>query len=457
MSKTKGELRVVVIGGVAAGMSAASQAKRRRPDAEVIVLERGPFISYGACGMPYNIEDPSRSMQDLVVLSPERARGARGIDVRVNHEVLAILPEKEAVRYRDLERGEEAELSYDRLVIATGASAIRPPLPGIDLPGVHLLRTLEDGIAIKEAIDSGAVDRVAIIGAGYIGIEMAEGLRGRGVEVVMLEMQDQVAPGFSPKLAARAEEELRRRGVQLSLETRVEGIEGEPGHLVVKTSRGAYEAAMVLVAIGVRPNTALARDAGVALGKTGAIAVDAMQRTNLEHIFAAGDCAEALHRVSGESAYIPLGPTANKQGKIAGANAIGAKEQFAGIVGTAVFKVFDIELARAGLNLAESERLGLDAFEVITQHRTRGHGYPGGGDIHTALVVEHGTGRLLGAQIVADEGAAGRINVFATALSAKLTVAQIAALDLAYAPPFAPVYDPILIAATSALKELRRG
>lgn len=454
------KLRIVVIGGVAAGMSAASQAKRRMPEAEVIVLERGPFISYGACGMPYNIEDPTRAMDDLIVLTPEVARERRGIDVRTGHEVLALDAESKTVRYRtsSAEGAEEQKLSYDRLIIATGARAVVPPIPGADLPGVFLLRDLEDGFAIKNYVKERGVREAIIVGGGYIGLEMADGLRGRGVDVRIIEMLDQVAAGFSDGPAKIAAAELERQGVALSLGTRVEAIEAaEGGSLRVRTNKGAFEAPLVLLSIGVRPNRELAAEAGVAIGPTGAIAVDATQRTSLEDVFAAGDCAEALHRVTGGPTYIPLGTTANKQGKIAGANAAGAQERFEGIVGTAAFKVFQIELARTGLGLKEATRAGFSAFESVSEHSTRGHGYPGGGRLHTTLIVEHGTGKLLGAQLAGDEGAAARINVYAAALASSATVYELANYDLAYAPPFAPVYDPILIAATVAQKDLARG
>ena len=447
-------LRVVVIGGVAAGMSAASQAKRRMPEAEVIVLERGPFISYGACGMPYNLADPTRDMEDLVVLSPEHARTKRGIDVRLRHEVRSIDVAEKTVRVRDLDAGREETLAWDRLVIATGARPVVPPIPGRDLPGVFLLRELTHGVAIDRFVAERSPKKAVLVGGGYIGLEMAEGLRERGLEVHVVEMRDRVAAGFAAEPAAIAEKALARHGVTLSLGTRVESIEPSNGGLRVRTDHGAFDADLVLLSLGIRPNRELAEAAGIALGETGAIAVDDAQRTNVEHVFAAGDCAEARHRVTGKPAYVPLGPTANKQGKIAGANAVGADERFAGIVGTAAFKVFDVELARTGLTLEEAERAGFSAFESGSEHGTRGHGYPGGGRLHTTLVVEHRTGRLLGAQLAGDEGAAARVNVYAAALAAGATVHDIEGYDLAYAPPFAPVYDPILIAATVARKAL---
>ena len=448
-------MRIVVIGGVAAGMSAASQAKRRRPDAEVVVLERGPYVSYGACGMPYNIADPDRAIEDLVVITPERFRDERGIDVRTGHEALAIDTAARVVRARDVAVGREYELAYDALVIATGASASQPPIPGIELPGVFLLRELTDGAMIKQFIAERSPRRAVLIGAGYIGVEMAEALRGRGLAVTMLERLDQVVPGFEPALAKVVEGELAGNGVRVETGIGVRAIDlAEAGGLVVRTDRGDFAAEIVLVSTGVRPNVALAKAAGIGLGATGAIAVDDRQRASALGVFAAGDCAEAVNLVTGRASWVPLGTTANKQGKVAGANAAGADERFGGIVGTAAFKVFGIEVGRTGLGGGDLARMELDAVTAVSTHSSRGHRHPGGTAVTTALVVERATGRLLGAQM-AGEGAAKRIDVLAAALHARMTVEQVEGLDLSYAPPFAPVYDPVLVAASVARKQLR--
>jgi NADPH-dependent 2,4-dienoyl-CoA reductase/sulfur reductase-like enzyme len=447
-------MRIVVIGGVAAGMSAASQAKRRRPDAEVIVLERGPHVSYGACGMPYNIEDPARALEDLVVITAEQFRAERGIDVRTMTEALAVDPERKRVHARDRRSGSEIELDYDALVIATGASAVRPPLRGLDLPGVFVLRELTDGIALKRYLAEARPQRAVILGAGYIGLEMAEVLRARGLGVVLLERERQVLPGYEDAVVKVATETLHRHEVEVHPGATVDAIErtADGRGLVVRGESCRHEAELVLVSVGVRPNVALARDAGIRLGDTGAIAVDAELRTSAPDVFAAGDCAEAPHLISGRPAYIPLGTTANKQGKIAGANAAGAHETFAGIVGSAGFKLFELEVARTGLSSLDARRLGLDAVAVPSTHRSRAHGYPGAKPITTVLVVERGTRRLLGAQMIGGDAVAKRVDVLATALHARMTIDQVEALDLSYAPPFAPVWDPILIAATVAAK-----
>jgi NADPH-dependent 2,4-dienoyl-CoA reductase/sulfur reductase-like enzyme len=443
---------VVVVGGVAAGMSAASQAKRRRPEAEVVVLERGPYVSYGACGMPYNLEDPARDIEDLVVLRPDDLR-ERGLDVRTGHDVRRVDPKAKHVEVTVAEA--TSTLTYDRLILATGASARRPKkIPGIDRPGVFLLRELTDGAAIKAFLEHHTVRRAVIVGGGYIGMEMAEALTGRGIDVTVVEQLDRILFGFQPEISAVADEALARHGVKVRTGTTVTAIDED---LRVHTDGETLDADLVLVSIGVTPNVDLAREAGVALGPTGAIAVDDAMRTNLADVFAAGDCAEARHRITDAATWVPLGTTANKQGKVAGANAVGGDETFAGILGTAAFKVFDVEVGRTGLSPAEAEAAGIDARAVVSRHGSRGHAYPGAGTLTTVLVVDAQTGRLVGAQMAGVGAVATRIDVFATALAANMTVADIERLDLAYAPPFAPVYDPILIAATVARKALRRS
>jgi NADPH-dependent 2,4-dienoyl-CoA reductase/sulfur reductase-like enzyme len=444
-------LRIVIIGGVAAGMSAAMQAKRRRPDADVVVLERGSFVAYGACGIPYNLEDPRRNIEDLVVRTPEEFR-AQGIDVRLGHEALSIDVARKIVRVRH--GADDQVVAYDKLILATGASPVVPPIPGLDQPGVYVLRDLSDAAKIKERIAAGGVARAVIVGGGYIGMEMAEALRERGIAVTIVERLDRVVFGFEPAISDVVLDELVRHDVRVETGASVAAIDAD---LSVRTSAGTFAADLVLVSVGVRPNVVLAGDAGIALGPTGAIAVDERMRTNLPDVFAAGDCAEAHHLVADAPAYVPLGTTANKQGKVAGANAAGAAEVFVGIVGTAAFRVFELEVGRTGLGRAEIERAGRNALTSISKHASRGHAFPGSATLTTVLFVERGTGRLIGAQM-AGRGVVGtRIDVFATALHANMTVEDIERLDLAYAPPIAPVYDPILIAASVARKDLERA
>ncbi len=454
----KAPKRIVVVGGVAAGMSAASQAKRRLPSATVTVFEKGPHISYGACGMPYNLEDPERDIEDLVVLSPEKARDDRGIDLHVRHEVMEVDLEGGQVVVRDLESGTDRREPFDALVIATGARAARIPLPGMDLPGVHVLRDLLDGAAIKRILSTGP-RKAVVIGAGYIGMEMAHVLTARGLKVTVLEKLPQVIPGWCSETVTVVQEELERHGVDVRTGVTVTGAEAGPDGRVtaVTTDAGNFEAELVILAVGVRPNVELAAAAGLRIGETGAIWVSQTQQTSHEAVWAAGDCAEAYHRILRRNAWIPLGTTANKQGRIAGANVVGAGQRFAGIVGTAGFQVFDLEVARSGIGEEQARQEGFDPVTVTIRQRSRAHGYPGGTPIKVTLVADGPTGLLLGGELVGPEGAALRSNVLATALASHMTVADLQGLDLVYAPPFAPVWDPILVAANQLIKRVGRN
>jgi CoA-dependent NAD(P)H sulfur oxidoreductase len=454
--------RLVVVGGVAAGMSAASAAKRLRPDMEVTVFEKDHFISYGICSLPYYVSDEVKDFNNLISLTPEMAVEERGINVLTRHEAVKIDTSMRRVFVKDLEKGEESSVTYDKLVIATGALPIKPPLPGIDLQHIFEVRTLSDGVEIKKFIDQhsfgaqkGAMKAV-LVGGGYIGMEMSESLRKRGLDVGVIEKADRVLGTMDSSITEIVERKLIAEGVRLYKGTSVEGFAGQDGRVTkVLTDKGEFEADMALLVIGARPNTKLAIDAGIELGANGAIRVDEHMRTNVPNVYAAGDCAEALHLVTGKKAYIPLGTTANKQGRVAGENAAGVETIFEGIAGTAVTKVFDLEVARTGLSPMEAEREGLKYIVSTITGRSRSSAYPAGKAIVITYVVEKETGRLLGAQMVGEEGVAHRIDTLAACLYGKMTIEDVARLDLGYAPPFATVWDPILIAANVALKKLK--
>ncbi len=368
--------RLLVIGGVAAGMSAASAAKRVKPDLEVVVLEKGAHISYGACSLPYYISGDIPRIEDLVVLTPQEAEETRGVKVLTRHEALAI----------DLDRGEvlartpegEKAIPFDRLVLATGGLPIVPPWPGVDLEGVFTLRTLEDGTAIGRFIEERRPHRVVIVGGGYIGMEMSEAFRKRGLEVVVVEKMDRVLGTMDREITEVVERELASQGMELHKETSVEGFGGDGRVREVLTDRGSFAADMVLLAIGVRPNSRLAEEAGIALGTKGAVAVDGHLQTDVPGVYAAGDCAETIHLVTGKKVYIPLGTTANKQGRVAGENAAGLDHTFEGVMGTAVTKVFRLQVARTGLTGLEAEREGYDVLKVSIEGRSRAHACPAG-------------------------------------------------------------------------------
>jgi NADPH-dependent 2,4-dienoyl-CoA reductase/sulfur reductase-like enzyme len=474
-----GSERLVVIGGVAAGMSAASSYRRLKPAAEAIVLERDYFISYGACSLPYYVSDDVKDFNQLISLTPKVAIEDRGIDVRTRHEVTDIDLEKKQVHGKNLEKNETFVLGYDKLVITTGGLPIKPPLTGIDLDHVFTIRTLLDGIAIKKFIDDwGAFEvcvgspeclyinrygdekrtmKAVIVGGGYIGMEMCESFRKRGLEVAVIEKMDRVLGSMDTEITSIVEEQLKDEGVKLYKGTSVEGFKGSKGKVQkVITDKGEFDADLVLLAIGARPNSELAKKAGIALGVAGAIQVDEYMRTNMPDVFAAGDCAEAMHLVTGKKAYIALGTTANKQGRLAGENAAGLNKKFDGIVGTAVTKIFDLEVARTGLSSIDAQREGLKFFTSAIQGWSRSKAYPAGKRMTVLYVVEEGTGRLLGTQMVGQEGVAHRIDTLAACLYGRMTIEDVASLDLGYAPPFATVWDPILVAANVALKKMKR-
>ncbi|MFH1688821.1 MAG: FAD-dependent oxidoreductase [Candidatus Eisenbacteria bacterium] len=449
--------RLVVVGGVAAGMSAASRARRLRPDVEIVAFEAGGDVSYGACLLPYFVSGVIASRDSLVRVEADSFRKERRIDVRLNTEVTALDPVKRTVAFRGPD-GSNGSLSFDALVLATGAAAVKPHLPGIDIPGVTTLRTLADGENLRKRLESGGVRKATVVGAGYIGLEMAEALASRGITVTVIELLPTVLSTFDPDMSELVEGELRAMGVMVRKETGVKGFEPQDGahdlgYVVAGGQR--LEADLALVSVGVRPSVGLASAAGLELGRTGAIKVDARQVTSVPSVLAAGDCAEAMHVVTRRPVWIPLGTTANKQGKLAGENAVGGSAQFGGVAGTNIAKVFGLEVAQTGLTERAAAEEGLTAASVRIKSLTKAHGYPGGGEIHVKLVFEPEGGRLLGGQIIGREGAGKRIDTIATALHARMTVADLADIDMSYAPPFSPVWDPVAMAALQAVKKVR--
>jgi len=452
------EQKIVVVGGVAAGMSAASQAKRRNPKSRVVVFEKGEQISYGACGMPYNIADPDRVMEDLLVLKPEVARKKRGIELWTRHEVVDLDPKARNIQVRNLEDGSVRQENYDSLVIATGARPTFLNLPGFDLPGVSVLRNYEDGSRVKEAVALSRPGKAVIIGAGYIAMEMAHVLAELGFSVSILKRKRSIIPKWHPDTISRVEEELSKHGVEVHSDITIKSAKaGEDGRVAKVLCEGAsFDADLVLVAAGVHPVVDLAVAGGLRLGESGAIWVDQQQRSSAPGIWAAGDCAEAYDRILRKNTWIPLGTTANKQGRIAGANVVGAGLRFHGIVGTTGFLVFNLEVARTGLSVKQAAIEGFDPVYVTISQNSRAHGYPGGTPVQVTLMADESTGILLGAEIVGRDAAAMRINIVATALASHLTVEDLQNMDLVYSPPLAPVWDPVLVAANQLIKKVGR-
>lgn len=446
-------IKFLVIGGDAAGMSAASKVKRNRPKIDVTVLEQTMDVSYSACGMPYNIADPARAMDDLVVRRAEVFREKQGIDLRTGCRAESINRKDRTVTYTDA-GGFEKTLPYDKLLIATGASPVVPDLPGVLLPGVFVLKGLEDGRRIKRYIRENKVKKAAIIGMGYIALEMCEAFRANGIDVEMVKPRPSFIPWMNGELAEMIIEEVEKNNVMIHAGHEIRGIERRDGGMRVICAGMNIECDMALVAIGVRPNSRLAQDAGLDLGPSGSIATNKYLMTSDENIFAAGDCADAYHVITGEKVWIPLALRANRAGWAVADNIIGEPTEITGIVGTSVFKVFDLQVARTGLSMEEAKRAGFAPAEAVIMGRTRAHAHPDSHIIGVQMVGDTKSGRLLGVQMVGKEGAAHRINAPAVALHAKMSVEKFSRCDLAYAPPFSPVWDPMLTVALQLLKEM---
>jgi NADPH-dependent 2,4-dienoyl-CoA reductase/sulfur reductase-like enzyme len=446
-------MKFVVIGGDAAGMSAASRAKRNQPDLEVTVLEQTQDVSYSACGMPYNIADPDKELDELVVRHVHEFREKQDIDLRTGHCVERIEPFLRSIFGKTV-KGDEFQLSYDNLLIATGALPIIPKLPGFDLPGVFTLKNLEDGRKIKNFIVANHVKKTVIIGMGYIALEMCESLRSRNIDVDMVKSRPVLLPWMNEKLSNTIRKELETNKIGIYDGHAIQRIERTGNGLNVICANMERKAEMVVVAIGVTPNSQIAKSAGISVNSDDSIAVDKTLLTSNDNIYAAGDCADAYHVVTGTKTWIPLALRANRAGWAVADNITGKKIELEGIVGTAVFKVFDLQVARTGLTMSESKEVGFNPAEVIITGRSRAHSHPGNTSMAVYMIGDRTSGRLLGVQMVGKEGVAHRINAPAVALHRKMTVEEFSQCDLAYAPPFSPVWDPMLTAANQLLKEM---
>jgi len=438
---------VIVVGGGPAGMTAASRIKRLKPSVRVAVFERSSFVSYAPCGLPYYLGGLSERIDQLIHYTVDVFR-KRGIDVYTRAEVVEVAQGYARVRIS----GEERAFEWDKLILATGARPRLPPIKGLDLEGVFTLRTLEDGERAKRGIQDAR--RVAVIGGGYIGLELAENLKRAGKEVALFEILPHVMPALDPDVAALLEEELVRNGVELHLGERVEEIAGGGRVERVVTDKGEYRVDAVFVATGVVPEVELAKQLGAELGPTGAVRVNRRMETSVEGVYAAGDVAEAINLVTGKPDWFPLAPVANKMGYVAGSNAAGLSAEFPGAVGTAITKVFNLEVGRTGLTEERARKEGFDPVSVKVETVTRPRYYPGGSRITVKLVADRESRKLLGGQVVGGEGVLARVNALATLLAKGGTVEDLFFADLAYAPPFAPVWDPLVLAARVMMREL---
>jgi NADPH-dependent 2,4-dienoyl-CoA reductase/sulfur reductase-like enzyme len=440
--------RLVVIGGDAGGLSAAAQARRLRPadDLDIVVLEQGPEASYSACGIPYWVGGLVSDRDQLIARTPSQF-AAQDIDVRTGTRAKKI-----DLAGGRVTTGTGETLGYDHLLVATGGKPVRPPVPGLDADGVHGVHRLADGADIRAAITAGA-KRAVVLGGGYIGLEMAEVLQLRGLEVTVV-LADPLPMGqLDADMGGRVCAAMCEMGIDVQTEQPVREIEVGPDGAAraVRTDTASYDADLVVLGLGMGPETTLARAAGLQLGTTGAIDVAHTQRSRSHpEVFAAGDCAQTFHRITGEAIHVALGTHANKQGRVAGSVIGGRPARFAGVLGTATTKVGELEVARTGLCTTQAEQAGYDHRSELIESSTRAGYYPGAAPIAVKLITERGSGLLLGAQVVGGPGSGKRIDVLATAIWAGMTAEQLAGSDLSYAPPFSPTYDPVIVAARVA-------
>ena len=440
-------MKVVIIGGVAGGATAAARLRRLDEQAEIVVFERSGYISYANCGLPYYIGGVIEDPEALTLQTPESFFTRFRVDMRVRHEVTALHPDRKTVSVKNLETGDEFEEVYDKLILSPGAKPAQPRLPGVGLEQLFTLRTVEDTFRIKDYINAHHPKSAVLAGGGFISLELAENLRELGMEVTIVQRPRQLMNPFDPDMAAFIHGEVRRHSIHLALGQTVEGFQEKDGGVDVLLKDAApLHTDMVVLAIGVTPDTALAKDAGLELGLKGSIVVNNRMETSVPDIYAVGDAVQVKHFVTGQDAVISLAGPANKQGRIAADNICGGDSRYQGSQGSSVIKVFDLTAAATGVNETNAKKAGLDVDTVVLSPMSHAGYYPGGKLMTVKVVFERETYRLLGAQLVGYEGVDKRIDVLATAIRAGMTAIQLKDLDLAYAPPYSSAKDPVNMA-----------
>lgn len=439
-------MRVVIIGGVAAGMSAAAKLKRLKPEYEVVVYEKTDIVSFGACGLPYFVGGFFDDPNNMIARAPEKFIET-GIDLKIFHEVVGIDVDNKKLTVKNVSTNQEFVDSYDKLMVATGASSIIPPIKNIKLENVSTLKNLEDGVRVKELMNKDDIKKVAIIGAGFIGLEAVEAAKKLGKEVVVFQLEDRILPQvFDKEITDILEEEIKNHDVDLRLEEIVSELVGETKVEKVITNKGEYDADLVIVATGVRPNTVFLKDSGINMLPNGAIVVDEFGKTSIEDIYAAGDCATIQNIVTGQDSYVPLATGANKLGRIVGENLAGANNSFQGSLGSSCIKIMDMEAASTGLTETQAAKLGIEVKAKFISDFNQTNYYPGRNKMYVKLVYDANTKVILGGQVAGFKDAVQRANVIAACVFGKLTTSQLGMLDLCYAPPFARTWDILNVA-----------
>lgn len=439
---------LIIIGGVAAGMKAAAKARRESPAMKITVITDEQYISYAGCGMPYFIGDIIRDSKKLILREPIYFKNMHNITVLTSHLATAIDTMSKQVRVRDIEKGQELVFDYDKLIIATGAQPIVPPLPGISLNNIFTLRTIDDTLKIRAFVDGGQVKNAVIVGGGLIGMEMVENLVLRGIKVTVVELLDQILPPLDKDMASIVQKYLMGKGIEIITSDGVKSFEGNDNAVIkVITDKRQLPADMVILSIGIKPNIKLAQESGIEIGTARAIKVNERTETNIPGVYAVGDCAENIHLVTGKPAWIALGSTAAKMGRVAAINATGGSDTFRGVLGTLIVKIFELNVGKVGLSEREAVKEGFLVESAIVPAGDKAHYYPETRDIIIKLIADKTTKKLLGAEIVGEGVVDKRIDIIATALTFGATVDQISKLDLAYAPPYAMSMDAIIVAA----------
>ncbi len=440
---------LVIIGGVAAGMKAAAKARRESPSLKITVITDDQFISYAGCGMPYYIGDVIKDSKKLILREPSYFKDMHNIDVLTRHRATAIDTRSKQVKVRELEKNRDLTFPYDKLIIATGAQPIVPPLPGVSLGNIFTLRTVKDALKIKACVDGGKVRNAVIVGGGLIGMEMVENLMLRGIRVTVVELLDQILSPLDRDMALLVQNHMVQKGVEIITSDGVKSFEGNGSGVVttVITGKRQLQTDMVILSIGIKPNTKLAQEAGIEIGATRAIKVNERMETNIPDVYAVGDCAENIHLVTKKPAWIALGSTAAKMGRVAAVNATGGFDTFPGVVSALIVKIFELHVGKAGLSEREAVKEGFLVESTIYPAGDKAHYYPGAKEIIIKLIADRATKKLLGAEIVGEGAVDKRIDVIATALTFGATVDQVSKLDLAYAPPYAMAMDAIIVAA----------